>query len=344
VAAKEGKAGMNILYHLTSPWPRIPNTDAVFQEVDALRRRFGGDILQLYPLRRPSRIFPKQLYGIHQFRALRRLEETAALHHLYYATLYPFPWLYCLRRPLVYSVVTGLGVSFGGRRPDWLKRVRMVVTPNPRDESILKSLPGIRYRIIRPGIAVERFSHTPCAPDRELVLLVGSAPWIERQFREKGIDLLMDLAAGPIPLRLVFLWRGWLVDELKRRVARRGLGSRVEIINEWTDVNQVLGKVHATVVLADSEKLVKAYPHSLMESLAAGKPVLLSDCIPMADYVKSANCGEVASVLTCDAVQEALRRLMNNYAGYQAAALARGQADFALDSMLKAYGEVYDQA
>lgn len=333
---------MNILYHLTSPWPRIPDTDAVFQEADALRRRFGGDILQLYPLRRPSRIFPKQLYGIHQVRALRRIEKTAALHHLYYATLYPFPWLRWLRRPLVYSVVTGVGASIRGRRPDWLKRVRTIVTPDPRDEALLKSLPDVHYRIIRPGIAVERFTYTPCALDRELVLLVGSAPWIRRQFAEKGIDLLIELAAScPIPLRLVFLWRGWLVDELKRRVSRRGLTPRVEIINEWTDVNRILARVHATVVLADSEKLVKAFPHSLMESLAAGKPVLVSACIPMSDYVTQAQCGEVVPVLTLEAIQGAVRRLMTNYADRQANALARGRADFALAPMLAAYGEVY---
>lgn len=333
---------MNILYHLTSPWPRIPNTDAVFQEVDALRQRFGGDLLQLYPLRRPSRIFPKQLYGIHQVRAMRRLEETVTLHHLYYATLYPFPWLRRLRRPLVYSVVTGVGALIRGRRLDWLKRVHTIVTPNPRDEVILKSLPGVHYRLIRPGIAVERFKYMPCALDRELVLLVGSAPWISRQFMEKGIDLLMELAAsGPIPLRLVFLWRGWLVDALKRRVARRGLTSRVEIINAWTDVNQVLARVHATVVLADSEKLVKAFPHSLMESLAAGKPVLVSACIPMADYVRNAQCGEVVPALTPEAVRGAVRQLMDHYAERQMNARARGRADFALAPMLAAYGEVY---
>lgn len=344
-AEEERKEGMNILYHLTSPWPRIPNTDAVFQEVDALRQRFGGDVLQLYPLRRPSRIFPKQLYGIHQVRFLRRFEEKMALHHLYYATLYPFPWLRWLRRPLVYSVVTGVGASIGGRRPDWLKRVHTIVTPNPRDEEMLKSLPDVRYRLIRPGIDVERFTHTPCSLDREMVLLVGSAPWIRRQFVEKGIDLLMEMAAsGTVPLRLVFLWRGWLADELKRRIARRGLASRVEIINEWADVDRILGKVHATVVLADSEKLVKAFPHSLMESLAAGKPVLVSACIPMADYVSSAQCGEVVPVLTLESIQGAVLRLMDHYAERQANALARGHADFALAPMLAAYGKVYAEA
>ena len=334
---------MNILFHLTSPSPPIPGTDAVFQEIEALRRRFGGECLQLYPLRRPSRIFPKLLYGLHQRRTLRQSEPSVDLHHLYYATLYPFPWLRALHKPLIYSAVTGVGPQIDHVRADWLKAIHTIVSCNPRDEAALRALRPARYRIIRPGIAVERFSSVPVPLRDELVLLVGSAPWIRRQFQTKGIDLLLN-AAGSLPLRLVFLWRGLLRDELERHIARRGLNRRVEIINEATDVNRVLARVHATVVLAETDRLVKAYPHSLMESLAAGKPVLVSGCIPMADYVTEAQCGEVVPYLTPDDLRAAIQRLMDHYSELQAKTLARGRADFALAPMLEAYGEVYTQA
>ncbi|MFH1970647.1 MAG: glycosyltransferase [Verrucomicrobiota bacterium] len=334
---------MNILYHLTSPSPPIPGTDAVFQEVEALRRRFGGECLQLFPLRRPSRIFPKKLYGLHQYRALCRREPSVDLHHLYYATLYPFPWLRALRKPLIYSAVTGVGSHLERGCADWLKTVHTIVSCNPRDETALRALRPARYRIIRPGIAVERFSPVPIPLRDELVLLVGSAPWIHRQFQTKGIDLLLDVA-GSLPLRLVFLWRGLLCDELQCHIARRGLTRRVEIINEATDVNRVLARVHATVVLAETESQVKAYPHSLMESLSAGKPVLVSGCIPMADYVTEAQCGEIVPKLTPDDLRAAIRGLMDHYGERQAKALARGRADFALAPMLEAYGEVYAEA
>ena len=334
---------MNILYHLTSPFPPIPGTDAVFQEIEALRRRFGGECLQLFPLRRPSRIFPKKLYGLHQRRALHRVEPSVDLHHLYYATLYPFPWLHALRKPLIYSAVTGIGARVACGRADWLKTIHTIVSCNPRDEAALRALRPARYRIIRPGIAVERFRPAPIPLRDELVLLVGSAPWIHRQFQTKGIDLLLDVA-GALPLRLVFLWRGLLLGELQRRIARRGLNRRVEIINEATDVNRVLARVHATVVLAETERQVKAYPHSLMESLAAGKPVLVSGCIPMADYVTETQCGEVVPRLTPDDLRAAIKELMDHYGQCQAKALARCRADFALAPMLEAYGEVYAQA
>lgn len=334
---------MNILFHLTSPAPPIPGTDAVFQEIEALRQRFGGECLQFYPLSHPSRIFPKWLYGLHQRRTLCRLEPNVDLHHLYYATLYPFLWLQTLRKPLIYSVVTGAGRQFGCEHADWLKNVRAIVSCNPRDEAVLKQIKNVRYRIVRPGIAVERFNSVPIPLRDELILLVGSAPWIPRQFQTKGIDLLLD-ASRSLPLRLVFLWRGMLADELKRRVAQYGVSERVEIIDEAADVNQVLARVHAAVVLAQTEKLVKAWPHSLMESLAAGKPALVSACIPMSDYVSAIRCGEVVAQFTPVGLRSAIEGLMGHYAEYRQNAQAHGRNDFALAPMLEAYGAVYAEA
>ncbi|MBI2441837.1 MAG: glycosyltransferase [Lentisphaerae bacterium] len=334
---------MNILFHLTSPEPPIPGTDAVLQEIETLRRHFGGECLQFYPLRRPSRIFPKCLYGVHQRAELRRLEPAVDLHHLYYATLYSFAWLGALNKPLIYSLVTGVGPLSNRGNTRWLKPIRMIVSGNPRDEAALRRLCPERYRIIRPGIALERFTPMPLMLRDELILLVGSAPWTKRQFRTKGVDLLLAVAES-LPLRLVFLWRGFLRDELERRIARRGLTSRVEIINEAVDVNQVLARVHATVVLAETDNLVKAYPHSLMESLAAGKPVLVNERVPMADYVAEAQCGQVVSQFTPESLKLAIARLMDNYGDCQAAAFVRGRADFQLSSMLAAYGKVYKEA
>jgi len=72
--------------------------------------------------------------------------------------------------------------------------------------------------------------------------------------------------------------------------------------------------------------------------------VLVSGCIPMADYVAETQCGEVVPKLIPDDLRAAIQRLMGHYAERQAKALARGRADFALAPMLKAYGEVYAEA
>ena len=89
------------------------------------------------------------------------------------------------------------------------------------------------------------------------------------------------------------IWRGLLLNELRERVERRGIGDRVEIVPERVAINDYLKRAHAAVLAAKRSDIVKAYPHSLLESLVAGKPVILSAALPMADYVRQHRCGIV---------------------------------------------------
>ncbi len=83
------------------------------------------------------------------------------------------------------------------------------------------------------------------------------------------------------------------------------------------DVEQVLKRVHAAVVLADKSKLVKAFPHSLLEALACGRPVLISDRIPMSDYVLKHQCGLVVSGVDESDVLRVIPLLRREYETYQ---------------------------
>ncbi len=107
-------------------------------------------------------------------------------------------------------------------------------------------------------------------------------------------------------MRLILLWRGVLADELGRRVERLNLGERVEIINRKADINDQLKRAHASIVLAEDGGLVKSFPHSLIESLVAGKPVVLSETIAMSDYVRHCECGVVLQHMTVEALTSAI--------------------------------------
>jgi len=331
---------VNIVFHLTSAPPQIAETDAVFQEVEWLRGRFGGQTINLFPLKHPTRLYPPCLYGIHAASRLRKLDAEADLHHVFHFRLDPFPILWTLKRPVVYTVVAGLQ---GQRRPrpSALASVRHVVVSNERDRQVLESWGISEHTLIRPGIDVGRFHPAPPDSGSGFRLLAGSAPWVRAQFRQKGIDALLEVVRRTQDLRLVLLWRGLLYDELMRRIERSGVADRVEVLNERVDVDAVLARVHAAVVLAETPKLVKAYPHSLLESLAAGKPVLVSEAIPMADYVRATGCGEVAAEVTPEALAPAIKRLRDAYPQRRECALNSGRCDFARERMLDSYGEVY---
>jgi len=333
---------MNILYHLTAPPPKLAGTDAVFQEVEILRKKFGGEIINLYPLSHPTRWFPRSLYGFKKLGALRAYDQSVDIHHVYHANYYPFPALKHLEKPIVYSVVAGL---HGQARPtrSALRRAQWIVVSNERDRAVLKHWKYENYTMIRPGIDVSRFTQTPLDKKRPFVLLVGSAPWVRAQFRQKGIDIILQAAKQIKDLQVVFLWRGLLLDELEKRIRKFGIEARVEIVNEQVDVNTVLARCHATVVLADTPKIVKAYPHSLLESLAAGKPVIASEAIPIADYIREKECGTVAESLHSNQFLRALQQMIDDYDRFLSNARHIGARDFSTENLLRSYKDLYQR-
>lgn len=333
---------MSVLYHLTIPRPQMPALDAVVQEVEALQTHLGGEVLYLNPARRPGSRYPERLYGLHCLLYLRRREATARLHHVYNPHLFFFPYLHWLRRQIVYSVTAGLKPSLRYGQLDSLARLAAIVVSNARDRATLRDLGLSNVRLVRPGIDVACFSPLPPPAGSGFTLLAGSAPWTEVQFGSKGVEALLAAAEVRPDLRLIFLWRGLLFEAMQARVTQRGLQSRVQIINRRVDVNAVLAGVHAAVVLAADATLVKAFPHSLLEALAAGRPVLVGRALPMADYVAQTGCGQVVEAVTPGAVLAAVARLEANYEACRAAALRVGRRDFSQQALVEAYGRLYE--
>ena len=94
---------MNILYHITNLPPKMPGTEASLQELNVLRDHFGGNLVHLNPNQHSPIYLPRLLFGFHQLKQIRRLEDTLHFHHLYNADPFPFPFVRWLRQPLIYS-------------------------------------------------------------------------------------------------------------------------------------------------------------------------------------------------------------------------------------------------
>lgn len=331
---------MKVLYLLPILPPKLPQAEAFSQEIEALRQHFQGHLFHLNPNQHlPIRV-PRLLFGFHRWRALRRYETEVQIHHFYNPDPFAFPILRWLRRPVVYSITGGVGE----RRPN-VRFLNTLAAVTVFDESSLERLQhwGVRNVFcVRTGIDSSRFTYTPLPFQPPLRLLMASAPWTTAQFQSKGVDALLAAAQQMPQLHLVFLWRGVLADEMVARVRQLQLENQVTVIDQLVDVNQVLATVHASVVLATEPAIVKAYPHSLLDSLAAGKPVLVSRAIPMARDVEKTGCGQVVEQVTPTAFLAALQKLSANYANAQRAAQEIGQRDFSQAAMLSAYRRVYE--
>jgi glycosyltransferase involved in cell wall biosynthesis len=332
---------MNILYHLTILPPEIPECEAISQEIDALRSHFGGDLIYLNPNRRSPIYVPRALFGLHKLGQLRSLEADHDIHHLYNPDPFPFPVLRLLRRPVVYSLTGGmrdrrLNVPF-------FASLAAVTVADEDSLQHLRSLGLNNAVLVRPGIDTSRFTPSPIPLREEITLMVGSAPWTRAQFRTKGVDALLAAAQRSPRLHLVFLWRGVLAEEMERRVRQLNLDEQVTVLNERADVNTVLAGVHASITLATAPAIVKSYPHSLLESLAAGKPVLVSRAIPMSAYVERNDCGQVVESVSPEGVLTAVEALARDYEDIQRAALRVGGVDFSQTAMLGSFQRVYNR-
>jgi glycosyltransferase involved in cell wall biosynthesis len=173
--------------------------------------------------------------------------------------------------------------------------------------------------------------------------MVGSAPWVRSQFKTKGVNALLEAARQLPRLHLIFLWRGVLSEEMDRRVHRMGLEDRVEVLDTVVDVNEILAGVHASVTLASEPDIVKAYPHSLLESLAAGKPVLVSRAIPMSSYVEEKGCGVVVERLSLRSLIAAVENLVTEYEALSGTTQQLDEQDFSRERMLLSFQRLYER-
>lgn len=333
---------MRILYQVTHLPPQIPCAEAILQEIDLLRGHFGGELIYLNPNIVSPVYIPRLLFGFHLFRQIRAREQSVDLHHLYNADPFPFPVVRWFRRPAIYSISSGVGT----KRPNiaYFDALAAVTVSDERSLQRLQQWGLSNVHLVRPGINTGGLTCTPQPVDSELRLVVASAPWTKPQFRTKGFDALLEAVRRRPHVRLVCVWRGVLVEELEARIRRLGLGRQVEIINRQVNINDILARAHAVVNLVTNPAIIRSYPHSLIESLAAGKPVIVSQTIPMADYVAQKQCGVTVPQVTPEAVAEAVDRLAEHYTRLAAAARAIGGRDFSLQAMIESFKKVYHKA
>lgn len=332
---------MSVLYLLTSPPPVLEGTDAVFQEVAALKAAVQGESLNLCPRKTPGAPFPPQLFGFHLLPALWQAERRCQITHLYFSVPYFFPVLRFLRNPVVFTVAA----SLAGRKPPAhigrLNALHRIVVSSARDEAILRSWGLTNLAVVPPAVEISGLVSERLALGEEITLLMASAPWVSEQFDTKGVDALLQAVAQDQRLKLILLWRGLLLDELHARIARLGISDRVEVVADRVNIGDYLKRAHASVLLAKRGDIVKAYPHSLIESLLAGKPVILTDALPMADDVRRRGWGVVAGGVEVSSILAAVEALRGRYGELASNVRAIEVGAFSKVSMIERYRQIY---
>jgi len=211
-----------------------------------------------------------------------------------------------------------------------------------RDEMLGAGIPGERIVLLPHGVDTERFRpatvEEKLALRRELGLPEGVlAVYSGRLLRGKGLETLLDaftaITDRAVGLSLVLVGSGEgqalsIEDELRRRVAERGLGTRVAFAGRKERVEGTLRAADLFVFPSVFEALGIA----LVEAAACALPAVASRTGGIVDVVENGVSGRLVAPGDAEALSEALLGLSGDAAlrsrmGKEARAIALARFD-----------------
>lgn len=225
------------------------------------------------------------------------------------------------------------------RNLETLRRFRFIVVECDRHRELLRqlALPEESVRLIRPGVEVRPYRPN----DGPFSILFATSPMSRYGFLSRGIFLLIAAAKRLPDVRFVLVWRQSQIGRLRRLLGQAGVPN-VEVRNGYIDdMGAVYRSVDATILPGIEPGSLKPCPHSALESLAHGKPVLVSEPTSLAPLVARNGCGVVFAP-TVDALEEAVRRLHGDYAQLQARCHSTIERHFARSEFLARYRRLYE--
>ena len=309
-----------------APWSYLSTLCALMWEARSSLNAFVGTL----------GIWPKSVYNG------QRLRERGITHvHAHYAT-HPATAAYIMKlvhgpdqQELPYSLTihahdifvhaAGLGRKLAGA-----EFVRCISRFNV--DWLLERLPGEvseeMFRVIHCGIEPGRYTHEPPAgtPGRDrrarLLSIAALRPYkgvthlIEavQRMNERGMDVECDVIGD-----------GYLRPRLQKEIEEAGLLDRFRLVGTKTQEEVALAVAACDVfvlpsVVADDGQM-EGIPVVLMESLAAGVPTISTRISGIPELVIDGETGFVVEPGQPDALVDAVRRVLDDYAS--AAALAR---------------------
>jgi glycosyltransferase involved in cell wall biosynthesis len=218
-----------------------------------------------------------------------------------------------------------------------------------------------RIHVIRNGISPSAFvERTPDMRLREELGVPSGTPivaMLSRLNQLKGVDEFLEAAAKVASrvadVRFLLIGDGALMangrgvksgsyrDALERRARRLGLGDRLVFTGFRLDVPQLLMQCAVSVLPSHSEGL----SNTLLESMAAGVPVVATDVGGNPEVVKEGETGFLVPVKDADALADRICRVLQD--GELATRLGeagrrRAAEQFSIDRMLRDTERLYE--
>jgi len=326
--------GMAVTTRRISPFPPIS-----LQTTVRLRILFQQDKIDLVHLHSPIAAIPGRLAGW-----LCRLPVIVTVHlpaSRYYGDRKT------LRSKIGKILYTGIDRLFNHTITDKLIYVSSLIY---QDELANKRIPKKRSIVIQNGINLDRFHvknprsnlrEILKAPANSLILIV-----VGRLDEQKGIDVLLQALAILTPqirdrIQVWIVGSGPIEDELKRMTWELRLGEYVSFLGYREDVVDYLYACDIFVLPSRYEGM----PISLLESMAAGLPSIVTDVGENSEVVGNNVRGLVVSPLDHCALADAIESIIvdNDLRESMGRRAKKKALEFSEASMVLKIEELYQQ-
>lgn len=210
-------------------------------------------------------------------------------------------------------------------------------------------IPARRIQVVANGVDVSRFGEDRLAARAALGLeadhlVMGTIGRLEVE-KDQGalLEAFARLAAGRPETRLLIAGDGQLAGPLREQAARLGILDRTHFLGYRRDIATLLAAMDIFVLPSIREGL----PVSLIEAMAASRPVVASDVGSVKDLISDDHCGVVVPPRDPAALDAALGRLAADAGLRQrlgAAGRRTAEEKYSLSAIVGQYETLYGAA
>ena len=193
-----------------------------------------------------------------------------------------------------------------------------------------------------PPVDISKFNYIK--PTLPFKILYASCPTRIGDFEKRGITLILQYAKYNNSVSFYLPWRGdkYSYSKICDLIKELKLNNVFVTTGIMADMNTLYGKVHCTIIpYTKYDNFLKLYPNSAIESLSAGKPILVSEFVGLSSLVYETSCGQVFSP-NLSSLHITIKKLRKNYSNYQTKCRRVAEEYFSSDNFVHTYEHIYN--
>jgi glycosyltransferase involved in cell wall biosynthesis len=231
--------------------------------------------------------------------AIPLIERMTDINHIYSEVS---PWLYfktLRQKPMVLTIASEKGEPIA----EFVDRCDVVAVQTEGMKSRLNgcNIDSSKVRLVYPGIDLSSFSKRSRPVDlRRPKILLATFPRTAEELEGRGVLFLIEAAKRYPEIEVHMVSRPWRSGDTGLSAVKEVL-DRDQVANVFVmnGIQEAMGELYNrhdfTVIPYTTADGGKECPRSLIESMACGVPILISDAAPFSSFVAQHNCGCVYS-------------------------------------------------